>query len=117
MGPALAGLTVRVPAFMVQLLRDCCASCKREVFQRVKKRSKPLILLMEPVVGIEPTTYGLRIRRQFLDHAKTPANVRLMDGSIVRGPAGLTRSTVAPCCAEAFDPSRGCDSIGAWMSP
>jgi len=117
MGPALAGLTVRVPAFMVQLLRDCCASCKREVFRRVKKRSKPLISLMEPVVGIEPTTYGLRIRRQFLDHAKTPANVRFLEGSMVHRLAGLTRSTVAPCCAEAFDPSRGCNSIGAWMSP
>jgi hypothetical protein len=33
---------------------------------------------MEPVVGIEPTTYGLRIRRQFLVHAKTPANVRFL---------------------------------------
>ena len=31
---------------------------------------------LEPVVGIEPTTYGLRIRRQFLVHAKTQANVR-----------------------------------------
>jgi len=51
------------------------------------------------VVGIEPTTYGLRNRRQFLNHAKTPANMRLSRWIIARRLAGLTRSTVAPCCA------------------
>ena len=54
---------------------------------------------LEPVVGIEPTTYGLRIRRQFLDYAKTAANVHFIEMVEVRGLACLTCSTVAPCCA------------------
>jgi hypothetical protein len=31
---------------------------------------------MEPAAGIEPATDGLQIRRHFLVHEKTPANVR-----------------------------------------
>ena len=70
---------------------------------------------MEPVVGIEPTTYGLRIRRQFLDYAKTAANMHFIEMVEVRGLACLTCSTVAQCCAEAFDPARGFDKVPLWM--
>ena len=70
---------------------------------------------LEPVVGIEPTTYGLRIRRQFLEYAKTAANVHFIEMVEVCGLACLTCSTVAQCCAEAFDPARGFDKVPLWM--
>ena len=54
---------------------------------------------MEPAVGIEPTTHGLQNRRHFLVRAKNRAIMRFPEETVACRLAGLTHSTVAPCCA------------------